>query len=381
MATIAYSLAGEGRGHATRVLAAVEHLRKRHRIILYASRDGFELLSKAYAGGEVGVRRIPGLYYIYDSTGRTQNVMTALCALEFLCKLNGRARSLAAQLDREHVDLVISDFETIVTRAAESSQIPYIIFDHQHFLLTYDLRCLPLKLRLQAFSMKCAISIVSARRPVHTIVSSFFFPPLLSGLNNVTQIGTLVHPEIVSARVSDEGHVVAYFRRTLTPRCYQSLRHCGVDVHLYGLGEKARDGNIFYHPTDVHRFVESLAASRALVCSAGNQIIGEAFYLKKPVLAVPEPNNMEQRINGFFLGASRAGMCVLDHQIESKHVRNLVLNAEAFRHDGDSRNIDGTDTALRIVESCLSPASRRSHAESGSGTAPARANPGRETGS
>jgi uncharacterized protein (TIGR00661 family) len=295
--------------------------------------------------------------------------MTGLCAVGFLHKLNRRARSIAAQLDREHVDLVISDFESILMRAAEFSRVPYIIFDHQHFLVTCDLRSLPLKLRLQVFTMKCGISIAFGRRPVHTIVSSFFFPPLLPGLENVTQVGTLVHPEVAAARVSDEGHVAAYFRRTLTPRCYQALRHCGADVHLYGLGERPRDGNICYHRTDVHRFVESLAASRALVCTAGNQIIGEAFHLKKPVLAVPEVDNMEQRINGFFLGASRAGLCVLEHEIESAHVHSVIERAETFRHDMDPRQRDGTHAALRIVESCLSAAARRSQASSRSATA------------
>ena len=377
MATIAYSLSGEGRGHATRVLAMVEQLRKQHRIVVFASGDGFELLSRVYAGSEVDVRQIPGLHFVYDETGRTQNVMTGLSAVGFLRKLNRRARSIAELLEREHVDLVISDFESILIRAAEFSRVPYIIFDHQHFLLACDLRWLPITLRLQVFTMKCAISIAFGRRPIHTIVSSFFFLPLLPGLENVTQIGTLVHPEVAAARISDEGHVVAYFRRTLTPRCYRALRHCGADVHLYGLGEKPRDGNIFYHRTDIHRFVESLAASRALVCTAGNQIIGEAFYLKKPVLAVPEVNNMEQRINGFVLGASRAGLCVLEDGIESAHVRRVLERAELFRH-GDSRSVGATDIALRIVESSLSPGSRRPSATFRSGTALAPADRGRE---
>ena len=56
MATIFYSLSGEGRGHATRVRAVVEELRKRHRVVIYAPGHAYELLLPVYEGTDVDIR-------------------------------------------------------------------------------------------------------------------------------------------------------------------------------------------------------------------------------------------------------------------------------------------------------------------------------------
>jgi hypothetical protein len=66
MAHIVFSLSGEGRGHATRVRAVVEHLREQHRLTLRAPADAFDFLAPLYATSEVCVRAIPGLRFHYD---------------------------------------------------------------------------------------------------------------------------------------------------------------------------------------------------------------------------------------------------------------------------------------------------------------------------
>ena len=63
MATIVYSLAGEGRGHATRVRTIVELLRAEHRFVIFAPGDAYDMLAPLYAGSDVGVIRLPGLHF------------------------------------------------------------------------------------------------------------------------------------------------------------------------------------------------------------------------------------------------------------------------------------------------------------------------------
>ena len=71
MATIYYSVMGEGRGHAARARAMIERLRNRHRIILYSSFDGYEFLTAHYAEDpQIEVREISGLKFYY-SDGKT----------------------------------------------------------------------------------------------------------------------------------------------------------------------------------------------------------------------------------------------------------------------------------------------------------------------
>ena len=63
MARILYSMCGEGRGHAARVRAIVEALRREHEIILLAPDDAYDFLASRYsaATSNVFIRRIPGL--------------------------------------------------------------------------------------------------------------------------------------------------------------------------------------------------------------------------------------------------------------------------------------------------------------------------------
>ena len=74
MATMFYSLSGEGRGHATRVRAIVEDLRKLHQTVIYAPGQAYELLSPVYQGTDVVVRHISGLAFHYTSCHQLNNL-------------------------------------------------------------------------------------------------------------------------------------------------------------------------------------------------------------------------------------------------------------------------------------------------------------------
>jgi len=86
-----------------------------------------------------------------------------------------------------------------------------------------------------------------------------------------------------------------------------SLRSWGRTVHVYGHGALGRSGNLEFFDIEPVRFVEDLARARALISSAGNQVVGEALALQKPVLAYPQPGNWEQQINAHFLQQSGMG--------------------------------------------------------------------------
>jgi uncharacterized protein (TIGR00661 family) len=48
-------------------------------------------------------------------------------------------------------------------------------------------------------------------------------------------------------------------------------------------------------------FVHDLARCACVVSTAGHQLISEACFLGKPMLAIPEPGQYEQYINAFYL--------------------------------------------------------------------------------
>lgn len=352
MATMYYSLSGEGRGHSTRVRAIVENLRKYHQIVIYAPGQAYDLLNPVYKGTDVVVRHIPGLAFHYTNCHQLNNLKTGLKGLGYIAKYAALSRRLRADIEKEMPDLVITDFEPALPRVARRVGVPVISLDHQHVLLVSDLSTLPTNLRRHAFFMAQIVR-AYCHGQVQTVVSSFYFPPLKPKVQDVSQIGVLLRTEVLEAVPEHGDHIVVYLRRFGSSEVFRALEACGCEVRIYGLGAQPSSGRLKFFPIDMCRFVEDLATSRALISTAGNQLIGEALYLEKPVLAMPEHRNHEQRINGHFLRCSGAGMTVGMEHITPLHTRHFMERCEVFRSRINRRQIYGNAAAINIINQHL----------------------------
>ena len=353
MATILYALSGEGRGHATRARTLVEELRGQHRVVLFAPHQAYDLLAPCYQDDDaVEVRHIPGLRFHYTQSQRLDHFGTALGTAAYLRRLPSLVTRLCREMDELAPDLVITDLDPALPRAAERLGVPYLSLDHQHFLVTSDLRSLRPTLRLHAAFMGSLVK-VYYRRQVHTVVSSFYFPPLLPGLKNVTQIGVLLRPEIRFAEPVRGDYLLAYLRRDVTPSVLDALAHCGCEVRIYGLGERESSGRLRFLGVDVHRFADDLVGCRGLVSTAGNQLLGEALYLGKPVLAMPESGNREQEINAHFLSASGAGETADLETLDAHRLRAFLDRGGPLAHAIDRQRLCGNSEALAVIHRLL----------------------------
>lgn len=381
MGKIFYGVSGEGRGHATRARTLTDELtRQGHEVVLFASGLGFELLAPTYlrprvlggnSGGSVELRRVPGLSFHYSTDKRLAYGKTGWHAARYMRQLPSVLATLSDQIEEEEPDLVVTDFEPALPRAARRTGVPFISLDHQHFLVTYDLSSLSWSLRCHAAFMGsfCA---AFCRGQAHTMVSSFYFPPLRSDIlrqetPTVSQIGVLLRPEILHAQPTMGGHLVAYLRRFSRPHVLQYLDACGVEVRVYGLGEQPVSGNLRFMGTDLTRFAEDLSTSRGLVSTAGNQLMGEALYLGKPVLAMPEPGNREQQINAHFLARSGGGLSVEMERLEASHLSHL-LEGEMVMHPLDRQRLCGNSQAVDWVHQYLSSRGKGSNVTSKNGS-------------
>jgi uncharacterized protein (TIGR00661 family) len=308
VASIVYAMCGEGRGHATRARTVVESLRARHEVTLFASGCAHEMLAPLYRGTEVLVHRIPGLHFAYTRSGRVALLRTVADGLRFRMSLARHVSAVMPALQRARPDLVIADFEPILPRAARACGVPFVSFDHQHYLVVSDLRALPWGLRQRAaICAPCVRALYDWQKT--TIVSSFYKPPLKPAYRGAVQVGPLIRPEVRRARPVRSSHLVAYIRRQAPPGLLPALAASGREVRLYGLGEREPHGQLRFLPIDQRRFVDDLASCAAVISTAGNQLVGEALHLGKPLLVLPEPRNFEQAVNGHFLEQSGAGWC------------------------------------------------------------------------
>jgi len=305
------------------------------------------MLARIYRGSEVRVHRIPGLRFRYSNHG-INYLRTVGGALRYLAGLSRLVGFLELIIRRSRPDLVLTDFEPALSRAARRCGVPVVSFDHQHFLRTYDLSSLPLGLRLRAWGLARIVGLFCVAQ-VETIVSSFYFPPLRRCCRDVTQVGVLLRREIRNARSQPGGHLLVYFRRDVPANVFRALRDTGRPVKVYGLGERQREGNLEFRAICENEFVEDLANCHAVVSTAGNQLIGEAQYLLKPVLALPEKKNFEQRINAHFLAQSGCGACSRIEDLTPRVLGQFLDRCPEYRSRIDPDRVQGNPAALAAI--------------------------------
>ncbi|MFW6137339.1 MAG: glycosyltransferase family protein, partial [Candidatus Aminicenantaceae bacterium] len=134
------------------------------------------------------------------------------------------------------------------------------------------------------------------------------------------------------------------------PNVLEALARCGMEVRVYGLGQRSSFGYLRFYNVDIYRFVEDLAACRGLVSTAGNQLLGEALYLGKPVLAMPEPKNFEQAINAHFLQESGGGVSIKMEECDYTSVRKFLDRADEFKLRFDRNRLHGNPQALNEIK-------------------------------
>ena len=348
MGKIFYSVAGEGRGHATRVRTVVEELRQEHDVVLFAPHVAFKFLDEVYHDAvDVEVRRIPGLQFCYQGR-RVSYARSIRESLPYLKNLPQLVNSMERMLREESPDLIITDFEPALPRAAKRLGLPFLSFDHQHFLTAFDLSSLPWSLWMKAQSIATSINwFYTGQR--ETIISSFFSTPLRPHCENVTSVGVLLRRELQDVRPVHDRHLLVYLRRFAPPKLMQALRRSGREVFIYGLGEQPRDGNLYFHEVNETGFLDDLIHCDALISNAGNQLVGEALSLRKPVLAIPEEGNFEQSINAHFLDQTGYGIGRDAHLFRDEYLKQFLENVPAFRERIEPSHVIGNTAALDAI--------------------------------
>jgi uncharacterized protein (TIGR00661 family) len=133
------------------------------------------------------------------------------------------------------------------------------------------------------------------------------------------------------------------------------LSNCGFDVRIYGLGERPREGRLSFHAINERAFVDDLAGCAALVSAAGNQLLGEALYLGKPVFAIPEELHHEQQINACFLKQMGAGDWVTLERFTSDPLTRFLSRLDDYRANTAplAGRLNGTPDALAAINETL----------------------------
>ncbi len=364
MAKIFMSMSGEGRGHATRIRSVVERIRDRHQITLFAPGDAYQFLAESYGrSDQVRLVQIPGMKFHYVKK-RLHLFKTIFEGLRFrFFVLNGLIDQLEREIREHKPDVILTDFEPGLPRAAKRCGLPFLSLTHQHFLLAYDLSILPRKLQLFAGVMQIAVRLHYTEQEI-SMISSFFKAELKpEWRERAISLGPMIRPEVRNRETSQGNYLLSYLRRHTPKRVIEELSRSPIPVKVYGLGKRPDHGNLTFHPIDSLRFVDDMANCLGVVSAAGNQLLGECMYLGKPVLAIPETWHHEQLINAHFLREMKCGDFVTLERFSQSDLQNFLDHLQEYRTQIEKTCLgnEGTEKAIAVIEKYAekSDASRR----------------------
>jgi uncharacterized protein (TIGR00661 family) len=344
---ILYGVHGYGRGHASRTAAVLPHLGRNYQVLVVAGGDAFPTLWPDFP-----VIRIPTFGFAYGRKGgHRSNWQTFRRNISGILDLKWRGPVF--DMVREVVedfapDIILSDAEAWTHHVAAYLNVPRISFDHIG-MLAYCHTPLRWWDRVEAFFDAVCYRVLTGR-PDRVIVSSFY--PVTPKSEAVAVVGPLPRQPVRDLTPSAGDHLLVYLNRgddQLNGAILDALSGAGCPVRLYGSSRRGRQGPITFLPTSTLPFLEDLASCRGVLSTAGNQLVGEAIYLAKPVLVMPE-RCVEQRANAAAVERLGIGTSLCPRRLTAARVREFLARGPEFtRHMG--RHVrDGLEEALATID-------------------------------
>jgi uncharacterized protein (TIGR00661 family) len=343
---IVYGIHGYGRGHATRALGVLPELRQRHEVLVLAGGDAYQALAPLGP-----VTEIPTLTYVYRKNGKVATPETLHENAERIWDLLSRGathRKVLATLRDFRPDVAICDVEPWTHQVAARLGIPRISFDH-FGILAYCRPPMPWADRIRCIR-DIGIYRALTGRPDRVIVSSFYEAP--ATFPAARCVGTLLRDDVFKVRATRGDYLLAYFNKgehQYTPHVEEALQGAGPPALVYGTTRTGTDRNVTYRTPGNASFLEDLARCRAVLSTAGNQLVGEALYFGKPMLVHPE-RCVEQRLNAAAVSRMRIGAQTRHEDISAATIRQFLRDAP--RYEAGSRALvrDGRTEAIAAIE-------------------------------
>ncbi len=323
MAKIVYGISGEGSGHSSRAREMITHLEQLGHTVKVVSYDrGFNNLKDDF-----DVFETEGLH-IASSDNRVSKVKTFTDNLQRLPRGHQKLNALRKEIFKGFKpECVITDFEPMTAYLAHHYNLPLISIDNQHRIryMTY-----PCPARLQK-ERRMTVSIIRAMvpRPDVSLVTTFyygeakndrtlFFPPIL-------QQSVLTRPP------SDGGHVLVYLTSGFESFLNVLKSFSREQFRVYGYDRDEQDGHIVYKPFSKAGFLQDLATCKAVMATAGFTLMTEAFYLRKPYLALPMHGQFEQELNAYLLARLKYGINL--RRVRSEAIGNFLYRLPEYKNN------------------------------------------------
>jgi len=318
---IVYGVAGEGRGHASRAAALWPFLSDVMDLSLWCPESISSFIKEKCS--QVSIDLIPGIHF--SLLGHNVDYLGSIKKnIPLIFKFNELIDQMAGEMKDQGIQGVISDFEPFTAAAARKVGLPLLNLNHPAVVRRY------FSLLPDALSAK--------------MVASFMTPPAQKNLICSFydgDVGPILRDEIRNAQPIRGDYILVYVKDSSREEVLKKL-----SVH--------RNQDFRFFPDKNSDFITALAGCSGVIAPAGHQLLSESLFLRKPVLAIPQKGQYEQRLNARMLKASGWGRVGdIDHLARDTGDFIRDLNSFPFKPDPYHRFIleDHTElTAHKITD-------------------------------
>jgi uncharacterized protein (TIGR00661 family) len=363
---ILYGVVGEGMGHAIRSRVVLDELARHHQSEVVVSGRAHGYL-KSLESERLGVNHIWGLSLVYEDN-QVRNFRTVLANLKGALVEGGWPENIRTFFDlaeRFRPDVVVSDFESWSYLFARMHGLPVISVDNQQIVARCELP--PEVTEGHEAEAQLTRAIVKAKLPgcFHYLVTTFFYPPVVK--SRTTLVPPILRPLVLEARPEEGDHLLVYQTSTSDEGLLDRLRETGLECRIYGvrrgLASEERDGKLRFMPFSDQGFVDDLRSARGVVANGGFTLLGEAVYLRRPVLSVPVRRQFEQVLNARYL--EREGYGLAAETVTGEVLGRFLERGPELRRNLSAYRQDGNRALFSLLDGLLASAGRDGRAPAG----------------
>jgi len=350
---IAYGLAGEGRGHSTRAVTLVPHLLAQgHTVEFFTCCQAVEpLVSEGYIVYELPTPRIQ---YRND---QPSSLKTALQYPFWFFQHRSKIIDLAQYLCQEEYDVVISDYEPLLSRSAKLAHIPLVIYNNQSFATHCSLpdgftngdklgKAKLAKIN-QIICPDADVVIIAKALPDKSLVNK----------NRTHLVGPPIKKEIQnkSWQGQNSDFIMMYVRPSIKPylpviKEFANSQGCRLRLYVASESFDLDDPDIEIVPAGP-QFSQDMMTCRYLITNAGASTIGEACHIGCPIILIAEPRQIEGELNAkltdhYYPNA----VCVKLNKVSKESLEEAV---QGFSGLGECHIDDGSAEVAQIINQFL----------------------------
>lgn len=340
MAKIVFGVCGVGSGHYTRSKVLLDHLNKKHELLIIAGLSAYDKLKKQYKN----VAWVDGIEFGFKGNKIT-NLSTILKNLRKVSIRNYlNIKRLKNKIDEFKPDLIISDWELFTNVYARERKKKLINVDNEHFIL-YGKINLDTKYRIDYYKSY--------------IISKLFNygETIIIGLpgqklrihKNATIVNPIIKDEIKKLKNTNEDFIVVYKSISNYGKIIELLKIAKPTKFIvYGFDVEKEEDNIIFKIFSEEEFLKDLARSKGVILDGNMTLISEAIYLNKPMLVLPLKNYFEQILNASYVKNNKFG--IMAEELNLEILNQFLIGLEKFNKKTYE---PGNETLIKKVDSII----------------------------